>query len=303
MKRVVITGATGTIGTALIKDLIENNIEVLVICRESSSRNSNIPNHGLITKAFCSLDKLSSFSNPTNLNYDVFYHFAWEGTFGDSRNDVDLQYFNVKYALDAVKLAARLGCHTFIGAGSQAEYGRCNEKLNATTPVAPENGYGIAKLSAGLMTRELAHQLGLRHIWVRILSVFGPNDGPNTLVMSTIRMLKNGEMPQVTKGEQMWDYLFSEDAAKAFRYIGLYGKDGKVYPLGSGKDRLLSDYIKIIRDVVNPDAEIAFGAVPYNEKQTMYLCADISELVFDTGWSPKTEFRKGIQIIIDNMYT
>ena len=303
MKRAVITGATGAIGTALIKELIQEDIEVLVICRENSNRLSNIPNHPLVTKAFCSLERLQSFSHPTKKRYDVFYHFAWDGTFGDARNDMFLQNLNVKYALDAVNLAHRLGCHTFIGAGSQAEYGRCHEKLNSLTPVNPENGYGIAKLTAGLMTRELAHQLGMRHIWVRVLSIYGPNDGKNSMVMSTVRKLKNGETPQMTKGEQIWDYLFSEDAAAAFRLVGLYGKDGSVYTLGSGDGRPLSDYVNIIRDCVDPDAQIALGAVPYGEKQVMYLCADISEIVLDTGWSPKTDFREGIRKIIDTMDT
>ena len=55
--------------------------------------------------------------------------------------------------MDAVNLAHRLGCEFFIGAGSQAEYGRVEGKLNAQVPTNPENGYGMAKLCAGQMSR------------------------------------------------------------------------------------------------------------------------------------------------------
>lgn len=299
MQRAIITGATGAIGTALINELISNNVEVLVFCRETSKRNDRIPEHKLVTKKYCSLDELSSVVNDTGKSYDVFYHFAWQGTIGAARNDMYLQNMNVKFALDAVGAAKRFGCHTFIGAGSQAEYGRVEGELRPDTPTFPEMGYGIAKLCAGQMTREHAHQHGMKHIWVRILSVYGPNDGAQSMVMSTINKLKNGEVPQFTKGEQMWDYLYSGDAAKAFYLLGDKGADGKTYVLGSGQAKPLAEYIEEIRNAVNPDCEIQLGAIPYAPKQVMHLQANIDDLVRDTGFEPKTEFRSGIKNILE----
>ena len=298
MQRAIITGATGAIGTALINELISNNVEVLVFCREASKRNDRIPVHKLVTKKYCSLNELSSVVNDTGKSYDVFYHFAWQGTTGSARNDMYLQNMNVKFALDAVEAAKRFGCHTFIGAGSQAEYGRVEGTLKPTTPAFPEMGYGIAKLCAGQMTREHAHQLGMKHIWVRILSVYGPNDGAQSMVMSTINKLKAGEIPQFTKGEQLWDYLYSGDAARAFYLLGEKGIDGKTYVLGSGKAKPLAEYIDEIRCVVNPDSEMQLGAIPYAFKQVMYLQADITQLKEDTGFEPQTEFRSGIENIL-----
>lgn len=299
MQRAILTGATGAVGVALIKELISHNVEILVFCREGSKRNEQIPEHKLVTKRYCPLSELANVQNDTGKTYDVFYHFAWEGTTGTARNDMYLQNQNVKYALDAVAAAKRFGCHTFIGAGSQAEYGRVEGMLKPDTPTFPEMGYGIGKLCAGQMTREYAHQLGMNHIWTRILSVYGPNDGAQSMVMSTINKLKNGEVPRFTKGEQMWDYLYSRDAAEAFRLLGEKGHDGKVYVLGSGKARPLAEYIHEIRDAVNPNAEIALGAIPYEEKQVMHLQADITELQNDVGFHPKMEFSMGVRTLID----
>lgn len=301
MKRAIITGATGAVGTALIKELITNNVETLVFCREGSRRNHQIPDHPLVTRKHCSLDQLASIENDTGKNYDVFYHFAWMGTTGAERDDMYLQNQNVRFALDAVGAAKRFGCKIFIGAGSQAEYGRVEGMLKPDTPAYPEMGYGIAKLCAGQMTRELAHQCGMEHNWVRILSVYGPNDGAQSMVMSTIHKLQNGEVPQFTKGEQMWDYLYSGDAAQAFYKLGSCGVDGKSYVLGSGVAKPLADYIKEIRDIVAPDSELALGAIPYSAKQVMYLCADVSELVADTGWKPKIDFSEGIKRVLESL--
>ena len=301
MKRAIVTGATGAVGTALIKELINNNIEVLVFCREGSARNANIPVNSLVQTLYCDLTELSQVENLTGKTYDVFYHFAWMGTTGDARNDMYLQNQNVRYALDAVGAAKRFGCKKFIGAGSQAEYGRVEGVLKPGTPAFPEMGYGIAKLCAGQMTRELAHQCGMEHNWVRILSVYGPNDGAQSMVMSTIHKLQNGEVPQFTKGEQMWDYLYSGDAARAFRLVGEKGINGKTYVLGNGKARPLADYIKIIRDEVNPKAKIDLGAIPYAPKQVMYLQADVEELRRDTGFKPEMRFDEGIKKILEGM--
>lgn len=294
MKRAIVTGATGAVGTALINELINNNIEVLVFCRKGSKRNVNIPVNSLVQTMYCDLAELSQIQNTTSKTYDVFYHFAWMGTTGEMRNDMYLQNQNVRHALDAVGAAKRFGCHTFIGAGSQAEYGRVEGVLKPDTPAFPEMGYGIAKLCAGQMTREYAHQLGMKHIWMRILSVYGPNDGAQSMVMSTINKLQNSEIPRFTKGEQMWDYLFSEDAGRAFRLVGEKGIDGKVYVLGSGQAQPLADYIKVIRDVVAPNGQIELGAIPYAPKQVMCLQADITELNKDTGFVPEMDFTSGI---------
>ncbi len=294
MNRAIITGATGAIGMALIQNFISDGIEVLVFCRRDSKRRARVPDHPLVSVLDCSLEQLTSVGNTTGKQYDVFYHFAWDGTIGSARNDMYLQNRNVTFALDAVGAASRFGCHTFIGAGSQAEYGRVEGKLTAETPVYPENGYGMGKLIAGMMTRDYAHQLGMKHIWTRILSVYGPYDGETSMVMSTIQKLLAGEVPQFTKGEQMWDYLYSGDAAAAFRLLGESGIDAKTYVIGNGEARPLAEYILDIRDVVVPHAQIELGAVPYSEKQVMYLQADIEELTKDVGWKPVMSFRDGI---------
>lgn len=299
MKRVVITGPTGSIGTALMKHLIRNHVEVLAVCREGSSRRKNIPEHPLVSIVDLNLDELSRLPDMVEGTFDVFYHFGWDGTFGNSRNNMQGQLKNIQYTLDAVETAEKLGCRKFIGAGSQAEYGRVEGKLSADTPAFPENGYGIAKLCAGQMSRILCEQKGMEHIWTRILSIYGPHDGWNTMIMSTVGKLLQGEKPSLTGGEQKWDYLYSMDAGKAMYLLGERGQNGKIYCIGSGQIRMLREYIEDLKNTINPDAKMGYGDIPYAEKQVMYLCADIEELQKDTGFEPEYTFKEGIQETID----
>ena len=296
--RAVITGATGAVGMALISELTGREIEVTVLCRKGSARAANIEEGPLVKKVECSLADMSAFDVGEE-KYDMFFHLAWDGTTGATRNDMYLQNTNVKYTLDAVSLAHRMGCRVFLGTGSQAEYGRAEGKLNSRTPTFPENGYGMAKLCAGHMSRSMCHSLGMKHVWVRILSVYGPYDSPRSLVAYAISKLSAGERASFTAGEQLWDYVYSGDAAKAMTELALKGKDGGIYCIGSGKTRRLSDFINIIRDEIDPDAELGLGDVPYGANQVMYLCADISELQRDTGFTPSIEFEEGIKKTVE----
>lgn len=301
MKRMIITGPTGAVGHALIEKCIEEQTEVYAVCRHHSTRLSSVPSSPLVHIIECDLENLMSLSSILPHECDVLYHFAWAGTSGGRRNDMYLQNQNIRYALDAVELCKEIGCKAFIGAGSQAEYGRVEGILTPSTPVLPENGYGMAKLCAGQMTRHLCNTYGIRHIWARILSIYGPCDGEQSMIMSTIGKLLCHEHAGLTSGGQMWDYLYSADAANALFLLGQKGIDQKTYCIGSGHALPLRNYIEILRDAVARELDepctsfsLGLGDLPYSEKQVMYLCADISGLTGDTWFRPSVSFEEGI---------
>jgi nucleoside-diphosphate-sugar epimerase len=293
ISKIIITGATGMIGAALARCAVNEGVEALCIVRKNSGKLNNLPQSDLVKIEYCDIDQYGNLFLDTH--YDIFYHLAWEKTSGASRDDVDIQTANIQYTLEAVRLAKRLGCKKFIGAGSQAEYGIVTEPLRPETPVNPQSGYGIAKYTAGKLSQLLCAQLGLEFNWVRILSVFGPLDGAHTLIMYAIHELQAGQSPGFTKCEQIWDYLYCDDAAMAFLAIGENGINGKTYPLGSGTKQKLSEYLELIRDIIAPGVVLQLGKKEYYPHQPMYLCADISELTHDTGWKPEVSFEDGIK--------
>lgn len=278
---IVITGPTGAIGMALIKQCIAEGRKVLAICHHGSKRINQIPNDLLVRVVEADLAEYANLdiTDICTGEYEVFMHLAWNGTVGDSRNNMALQADNIQYALDAVELAERLGCKTFIGAGSQAEYGRVNEPLRPDTPTFPENGYGIAKLAAGQMTRIRCEQLGLKHIWTRILSVYGPYDGENSMIMSALRKMLNNEETHFTAGDQIWDYLYSVDAAEMLLYLAQKGESKKIYLLGDGAASQLKEFIMKMYKQTGCKARLGIGDIPYNANAVMYLCVAKEHLI------------------------
>lgn len=300
LQTAVVTGPTGAIGIALCEKLLRENVTVYAVCRPGSSRIKDLPKAAALHVVECDAKELATLPQKMEgVSVDAFFHFAWAHTIGQGRNDMPAQIENIQSTIDAVRAAKALGCQVFLGAGSQAEYGRVEGLLKSDTPAFPENGYGMAKLCAGQMSRVEAKALDIDHVWVRILSVYGPHDGPMTMISGTIRKLLAGEKPALTAGIQRWDYLYAGDAADAFYLAACHGRNGAVYPLGSGQALPLKDYIIQMRDAIDPALPLGLGEVPYGPLQVMHLQADISALQADTGFVPKTPFAEGIRRTMD----
>lgn len=296
----IVTGPTGAIGMALCEKLLAEGATVYAVCRPGSPRAADLPQHKSLHLVACDAAQLERLpERMPEVKGGAFFHFAWAHTIGPGRNDMPAQIENIRYTIGAVRAAAAMGCQVFVGAGSQAEYGRVEGLLCPDTPCSPENGYGIAKLCAGQMSRVECTRLGLAHVWARVLSVYGPHDGPATMVSGTIRKLLAGECPALTAGVQKWDYLYSADAAEAFCRMARSGRNGAVYPLGSGEARPLREYIETLRDAIDPALPLGFGEIPYGPLQVMHLQADITDLQKDTGFVPATPFALGIQNTIE----
>ena len=300
IKSAIITGPTGAIGTALCRLLTEKGIQVFAVVRPGSVRAEHLKDIENVTILECDISQLAGLpAKMKDVTADVFFHLAWTKTVGEGRNDMDAQVRNIQYTLDACRVAKEIGAQVFVGAGSQAEYGRKKSALTSDMPCSPENGYGMAKLCAGQMSRVECAKFGIEHIWPRILSVYGPYDGRCTAIISTIEQLLKGEKPALTAGEQIWDYIYAGDAAEALYLLALYGKDGSIYPVGSGTAKPLKEYLEVLRDAIDPSLLLGFGEVPYGDKQVMHLEADISEARTDTGFEPQTDFETGIRKTIE----
>lgn len=295
----VVTGPTGTIGHALCRRLLAEGCTVYAVTHPGSKRADTLPRDEHLHVIFCDAADYAALPEQLAEPVDAFFHLAWVHTIGAGRNDMPAQIANIACTVAAVRAAAQMGCRVFVGAGSQAEYGRVEGLLRPDTPTRPENGYGMAKLCAGQMSRLECERLGLDHVWPRVLSVYGPYDGPSTMISSAIRTLLAGGGPALTEGIQQWDYLYADDAAEAFWQMAVHGCSGAVYPLGSGQALPLRRYMEQLRDAIDPALPLGLGQIPYGPRQVMHLQADLSALRQDTGFEPRTAFADGIRKTIE----
>lgn len=300
MKRVLVTGATSMIGIALIEECLRNEVEVYALVRPHSFNIKRLPKSKSIHLIEADLASLEEIELP-GASIDVLYHMGWAYTSKTTRINPMLQEYNIRYTLSAVELAKKLGCKKFVGAGSQAEYGRKNDiMINEETPVSPEIAYGVAKYAAGRLSMLLCQTYDIEWVWGRIFSVYGPYDNQETMLRYAISELLQGHKPVFTAATQMWDYLYSEDAGRAFYGLGeKKGIDG-TYCVASGFSQPLKNYILEMRDMINPELELEFGK-EQSENVPLSLNASIEKLTRDTGFLPEISFKEGIKRMIQQI--
>jgi nucleoside-diphosphate-sugar epimerase len=136
---------------------------------------------------------------------------------------------------------------------------------------------------------------GLRFNWVRILSVFGPYDREASMIMSSLRKLIQGDVPLFTKGDQVWDFLYASDAARALTSILFSAKDRETYVLGSGRARPLREYIATITGRFRVPIDKCLGKVELSSSTPFHLAADITPLVSQFAWNPEVTFEDGLE--------
>lgn len=285
MKKVVLTGATGFLGFALLTELIQNDVHVYALCRDNSHRRSRLdglPHTTVIEGDVSHIEAIDGISN-----CDVFYHLAW----GGGRNDFVEQYKNVDMSVNCLKLAEKLGCRRFICTGSQAEYGDVTDIITEETSLNPTTAYGACKAATYYLTVDLAKRLHIEHTWVRVFSVYGPHDNPNTLIMSLVRDLQaTGEARLNTDGEHIWNYLYEEDVARALRLLGWSSRSNTVYNLASQDNKPLKEFVEDVREQVGADSVVGYGT----DQSMIHLNASSEKIRLAIGEFEKVEFVDGI---------
>ena len=280
--KIILTGATGFLGRALCHELKENGHNVTAVIRpESSEKAEFLEADNRVVLPLNNLEQLSG-------NYHVFFHLAWNGSGGEERNDYHAQLKNLIYMEKALKAAKNCGCHKFIGAGSQAEYGVIQKKtLEYETVPNPFMMYGAAKLACMHMGRILAE-------YGRTYSVYGPRKNDPTLLGYVARTLREGKVPELSACENMWDFMYITDFTRAMRTLAESSEAEGIYHIASGKTDRLQCFVEQLRDAIRPDIPLGFGIKQTDPSRTFWLEPNVLRLE-KMSFQCETSFQEGIR--------
>lgn len=293
--RIFLTGASGFLGARVLHHLLAQGHEVAVILRRSarpwrfdSQMNATTIITGDLTRPESYAGSLATFAPETVI------HLAWWGVSGQDRDD-PRQLDNLNCSLALLERAAACGVLNFIGIGSQAEYGPSESIIDESAPTCPTTVYGATKLATFQLSKQLCRLSGIRFVWLRIFSVYGPADEPVWLIPSVTLSLLRGECPVLTAGEQLWDFLHVEDVAIAICAVVSTTTAIGVFNVGSGTIATIRSVVEHLRDIVSPGAPLEFGGLPYRPDQVMHLQADITRLTRATDWRPGIPLNDGLK--------
>ena len=299
IKSVVVTGASGFIGCELLKELTSKKIKVYAVVRNESRKNNSIQNLSGIELIYSEMDELISITEMIEETPDAFCHLAWAGSTGNARADYELQLKNVKWTVDAVHVAHKLGCKHFLAAGTLAELDvNAYSAQNGSTPNAVSN-YGVAKIAAHYMSKAECNKLGISHLWAYLSNTYGMGDYTSNFINFAVKSFITKRSGDFTAGEQLYDFVNVIDAANGLACILQNGRNNYAYYIGSTEPRKLKEYIYIIRDAIDETMEINLGVIPFNGISHLREIYDCSDLVNHTGYRPQISFEEGIKTTVE----
>ena len=308
MKQVIITGATGFIGSGFVQFLVDRGIDVLAMGRKDPGE-INVRRYDKLRGAtYLNLDMGSLEQLPSQLSRIswrvgsecIFFNLAWSGECGLSDLNVSAQLKNVAYVTTALEVAKELGCCRFIQVGTMEE-AFTQQYLNLDHRKDKFYNrhviYSVAKLAAKTSLKLKASQLGMDLVYVRHSHVMGPDDTKDSFLQVTLLKLISGDELVFSTGEQYFDVVSLEDCALGYFLICQKGKPGKEYWVGSGDPQRLRDYVERMYTLFPSGREMQFGELHYNDIVLEKDVFSITELTKDTGYHPTMTYEQTIKAL------
>jgi len=298
MKKVVISGADGFVGSYTTEYFLSQGIEVIALGRNSDPKRLK-RNHKL-KYLQCDVRKLEPLKNILlDEKCDTFIHFAWAGSAGVERIDYGLQMNNALNTVEVLKFAKEIGCKRFVGAGSIMEYEV--EAATHTQGNKPGMGYiyGMAKHVAHCMCKAVAAQIGIELVWPMITNAYGVGELSPRFVNTTLRKIINGEELQFTAATQNYDFVYITDVARAFYLIAKNGKPFCEYMIGSSNARPLKEFIMEMHHALAPEAALNFGDIPFTGTNLPIDTYDTTVTELDCLFKAEVSFADGTRMTFD----
>jgi len=293
--RVLITGATGFIGSQLARLLVQEGCEVYALLRPESDPwriRDLLPALQVVEGDLLNPEK--AWSEPLDaIRPEACFHFAWytePGVFLQSA-------LNLQYLVASVPLAMRLaeaGCRKLVVPGSFSEYDQSLGYLAEDSAIRPNTIYGSAKSALYQGLALWAPSAGIDLLWPRLFSVYGPGEHEKRFVPAVITAALRGEATRLTPGEQLRDYLHVADVAGAVWAAVQSDLTGPVN-IGSGQPVAIRELATRIGAILGRPDLIRLGDLPYREGDPMFVCANTQLLRNATGWKPRFDLEAGLR--------
>jgi len=311
MKRLLVTGGAGFIGSEFVRQALQRGYSVAVIDKLSYAGDLERLREVSGTTAFypaditdrIAVEKVFRTEKP-----EAVVHWAAESHVDRSITDaapfLDTNVKGTQVVLDVSKDA---GVQRFVNVSTDEVYGDLNEdgQFYETTPLNPSSPYSVSKASADMLGRAYHRTFGSPVITVRPSNNYGPWQYPEKLIPVVIlKALNNEKVPVYAKGENVREWLFVSDCVDAVLEVIENGKIGETYNIGSGQEKRNLDVVKTILQLLGePEELIEFVKDRPGHDFRYSLNSDkISE---NLGWKAKTPFSAGIEKTVkwyvDNM--
>lgn len=268
--KILVTGGTGFIGSALIKKLINSKNEILVLTRKRKKKLRNIFFHK------CNLNKEESYKKKIEIfKPECLVHLAWEGIPNFSKYNCDRNIKNSKTLINAV-LKSKL-CNKIIVSGSCFEIFKNKGKSDEKTKICYNNFFSKSKNDLRIWLKNLNKKYIFDYIWLRIFYVYGPGQRSDSLIPYVINSIKNNQKPNISNYCNIMDFIYVYDLIKILKFFINKKSINGIINVGSGKPENVYNICKLIEFKINKK-NTYFKKNFLKKKRKIYFWADIKKL-------------------------
>lgn len=282
INNILIVGATGFIGSHLLRLLLKQNYNIIILKRSFDATERIID---LLNKVKVYDIDLVGLELPFSENkIDLVINLVTDFGKKEDSKPSEVVDTNIVFALKLLENSKN---------GAVKHYFTMDSALSPDVSL-----YAYTKKVLKQILQNYSKQK-INIFNLRLEHVYGGNDDLFKFVPFAISKMKKNETLNMTKGKQELDLIFIDDCVDAIIYIiqniGKYGSNFNDLQIGTGKTIFLRDFIELIKEALKSDSIINYGAVPYRKNEQMFSQADISTL---KGWKPKHTVKETVKILI-----
>lgn len=290
--RVLLTGASGFIGSQVLDLLCERGYEVHAAARHPGEGRPGVVWHPADLLAPDAAETLARDAQASHL-----LHLAWYAVPGRFWNAADNERW-IDATLRLLRAFGQTGGSRAVMAGTCAEYEWGAELLSEhDTPLRPATLYGACKHATHVAAEAVAAQLGVSLAWGRVFFLYGPGEPAGRLVSSVASGLLAGDEVPTTDGEQRRDFMHVRDVAEAF--VTLLESDVRgAVNIATGHPTSIREIVTLIAKYSGAPERVRFGALPQRPNEPMTLAGATRRLTAEVGFTPSIEIEQGIADVV-----
>lgn len=302
---ILITGATGFLGSNLVNLLNKHNYKIICLKRKNS--NCYRVNPSLKNIIWINSDYKDWEKKLDEFQIDYIIHCGWNGVSSKFRDDFSSQMVNMQFLECILKIAKEKKVKKIIGLGSQAEYGHYDGVIDENHNESPYSYYGVLKLASKNIVKCFCDNNSIDWIWLRLFPLFGELESSKWLIPSLIEKLILNKEFNMTKGEQKYSYLYVNDFSEILKRIIESNIKSGVYNISSKQNLIsLKELVLTINNEIQSNINLVkFGALEYRPNQPMLMGGKMTKIEQEIGEIQETSFliniRKVIQAINKNL--
>lgn len=284
-RRILVTGASGFLGSALTERCLTLGAEVYGVSRRAVPASSN----GVRWRQLDLSDAAATSQVLGSVRPEIVFHLSAATT---AAREIDLVVpllrDNLQSTVSLLTAAAERGRPKVVLAGSLEE---CGIDSTAT----PSSPYAMTKWASTHYGRMFVDLWGVPVTTLRIAMVYGPGQRDiGKLIPYVIRSLLAGAPPRLASGRRKVDWVYVDDVVNAFVAAAQSSAHGAVIDIGSGSSVSIRDVVEMVKEMISPGFEVKFGDLK-DRPLDMDWIADISAARKLIGWAPRTDLEQGLR--------